>query len=110
MEHFLKRKAGWLPFGAFSHIKHITMSLAPWCIGNFTHDVFQLIGRIEAIIKRQWIDHKAKMPGLSQQKSLQEVAMFGVACGTAATMNAGTALFETQDVYRLYDWISANHV
>ena len=46
---------------------------------------------------------------LSQQKSLQEVAMFGVACGTAATMNAGTALFETKDVYRLYDWIKANH-
>lgn len=46
---------------------------------------------------------------LSQQKSLEEVAMFGVACGTAATMNAGTALFETEDVYRLYDWIRANH-
>lgn len=46
---------------------------------------------------------------LSQQKSPQEVAMFGVACGTAATMNAGTALFETKDVYRLYDWIKANH-
>ncbi|TAH01115.1 MAG: 1-phosphofructokinase family hexose kinase [Sphingobacteriales bacterium] len=46
---------------------------------------------------------------LSQQKSLEEVVMFGVACGTAATMNAGTALFEPKDVYRLYDWIRANH-
>lgn len=46
---------------------------------------------------------------LEQQKSLDEVVMFGVACGTAATMNAGTALFETQDVYRLYDWIGSNH-
>lgn len=46
---------------------------------------------------------------LEQQKSLDEVVMFGVACGTAATMNAGTALFETQDVYRLYDWIRSNH-
>lgn len=46
---------------------------------------------------------------LSQQKSLQEVVMFGVACGTAATMNAGTALFEAEDAYRLYDWIRTNH-
>ena len=43
---------------------------------------------------------------LSQQKSLTEMAQFGVACGTAATMNAGTQLFKKADVDRLYNWIS----
>lgn len=43
---------------------------------------------------------------LSQGKSLREMARFGVACGTAATMNPGTQLFKKEDVYRLYDWIN----
>jgi 6-phosphofructokinase 2 len=43
---------------------------------------------------------------LSQGKSLKEMARFGVACGTAATMNAGTQLFKKEDVNRLYDWIN----
>jgi 6-phosphofructokinase 2 len=43
---------------------------------------------------------------LSQGKSLREMARFGVACGTAATMNPGTQLFRKEDVYRLYDWIN----
>lgn len=43
---------------------------------------------------------------LSQGKSLREVARFGVACGTAATMNPGTQLFKKEDVYRLYNWIN----
>ncbi len=34
-----------------------------------------------------------------------EMAMFGVACGTAATMNAGSQLFKKPDVERLYAWI-----
>lgn len=43
---------------------------------------------------------------LSQGKTLKEMARFGVACGTAATMNPGTQLFKKEDVYRLYDWIN----
>lgn len=42
---------------------------------------------------------------LSQGKSLKEMVQFGVACGTAATMNAGTQLFKKEDVYRLYEWV-----
>lgn len=42
---------------------------------------------------------------LSQGRSLREMVQFGVACGTAATMNPGTQLFKKEDVYRLYDWI-----
>lgn len=43
---------------------------------------------------------------LEQGKSLSEMVRFGVACGTAATMNSGTQLFKPEDVYRLYDWIT----
>lgn len=43
---------------------------------------------------------------LEQEKTLIEMACFGVACGTAATMNAGTQLFRKEDAYRLYDQVS----
>ena len=42
---------------------------------------------------------------LQEGKPLQEAIRFGVACGTAATMNAGTQLFKKSDVLRLYEWI-----
>lgn len=34
-----------------------------------------------------------------------DMVRFGVACGTAATMNAGTQLFNAEDARALYDWI-----
>lgn len=37
--------------------------------------------------------------------SPEEMAMMGVACGTAATMNEGTRLFEKADVERLFNWV-----
>jgi 6-phosphofructokinase 2 len=40
---------------------------------------------------------------LSKGKSLLEAAQFGVACGTAATMNPGTELCKKEDAFRLYD-------
>ena len=43
---------------------------------------------------------------LQQNKSLLEMACWGVACGTAATMNAGTKLFIKQDVEKLFAWIN----
>jgi len=43
---------------------------------------------------------------MEQGKSLSETVRFGVACGTAATMNPGTQLFKKADVYRLYEWIN----
>jgi 6-phosphofructokinase 2 len=42
---------------------------------------------------------------LSQNKPLDEVIRFGVACGTAATMNEGTELFNKEDVDRLFQTI-----
>jgi len=42
---------------------------------------------------------------LAQGKPQHEMVRHGVACGTAATMNAGTELFHKHDVDKLYDWI-----
>lgn len=47
---------------------------------------------------------------LEQGKSFSEIVRFGVACGTAATMNAGTQLFKPADVYKLYEWINNKKV
>jgi 6-phosphofructokinase 2 len=42
---------------------------------------------------------------LSQNKSLKEVIQLGVCCGTAATMNEGTQLFNREDVEKLFEEI-----
>lgn len=42
---------------------------------------------------------------LSTGMTLRDMAKVGVACGTAATMNPGTELFQPEDVWRLKDWI-----
>lgn len=42
---------------------------------------------------------------LQRGKSLQEAIRFGVACGSAATMNDGTQLFNMEDAMRLYEQI-----
>lgn len=42
---------------------------------------------------------------LAHGKPLKDMVRHGVACGTAATMNAGTELFHLQDVEKLYKWI-----
>ena len=47
---------------------------------------------------------------LDKNKSLNDVVRFGVACGTAATMNHGTQLFKKADVLRLYEWINKNNL
>ncbi|MEP7143205.1 MAG: 1-phosphofructokinase family hexose kinase [Ferruginibacter sp.] len=43
---------------------------------------------------------------LQQKQHLQQVINFGVACGTAATMNHGTQLFKLEDVHALYEQIN----
>jgi 6-phosphofructokinase 2 len=42
---------------------------------------------------------------LSEGKTKREMAQYGVACGSAATMNKGTELFHPADVERLLNWI-----
>ena len=43
---------------------------------------------------------------LQYKKSLKEMACWGVACGSAATMHTGTQLFKKQDAEKLFAWIS----
>jgi len=43
--------------------------------------------------------------GLTGKKSLLEAVQFGVACGTAATMNPGTELCLKEDAENLYNII-----
>lgn len=40
---------------------------------------------------------------LEKRRLLEEVIQFGVACGSAATMNEGTQLFKSEDVQRLFE-------
>ncbi|HMI06990.1 MAG TPA: 1-phosphofructokinase family hexose kinase [Flavobacterium sp.] len=42
---------------------------------------------------------------LSQHKPLKEVVQWGVACGSAATMNEGTQLFKAEDARKLFGWL-----
>jgi 6-phosphofructokinase 2 len=42
---------------------------------------------------------------LSQNKPLKEVIRWGVACGSAATMNDGTQLFKKEDAERLFEFL-----
>ena len=44
---------------------------------------------------------------LQQKQPLQQVINFGVACGSAATMNDGTQLFKLEDVHALYEQINS---
>ncbi|HSZ72555.1 MAG TPA: 1-phosphofructokinase family hexose kinase [Cytophagaceae bacterium] len=47
---------------------------------------------------------------LAQGKSLFEVLKYGIATGTAATMNSGTELCKKEDVESLYQWITKHHM
>ena len=42
---------------------------------------------------------------LAMGKSLSEMARYGVAAGTAATMRSGTQLCEKQNADQLHEWI-----
>jgi 6-phosphofructokinase 2 len=46
---------------------------------------------------------------LSQGKSLKQAVQYGVACGTAATLNAGTELCKKEDADRLYALVQNLH-
>ncbi len=45
---------------------------------------------------------------LCNHKPLKEIIEFGVACGSAATMNEGTQLFKKEDVDRLYGMMAGS--
>ena len=45
---------------------------------------------------------------LAANRSILEAVQLGVACGTAATMNPGSQLFDADTAHRLYDWLQRN--
>ncbi len=45
---------------------------------------------------------------LARGKSFREMARYGVACGTAATMSPGTELCRKENADKLYQWIKSN--
>lgn len=45
---------------------------------------------------------------LLANRSFIEMAQYGVACGTAATMRSGTQLCQKEDVDKLYEWIKSH--
>lgn len=47
---------------------------------------------------------------LQKDASLEQVIQFGVACGSAATMNDGTQLFKAEDAFRLFEQIRSHQV
>ena len=60
------------------------------------------------IVKKSTVGAGDSMVGamvwaLSLNKSLKEVVQWGVACGSAATMNEGTQLFKLEDAKRLFE-------
>ena len=42
---------------------------------------------------------------MEQGKTLIEAVQFGIACGTAATINKGTHLFNKEDALKLFEWM-----
>ena len=42
---------------------------------------------------------------LQQDKGLEEMVCWGLACGSATTMHTGTELFHKSDVEKLFKWI-----
>jgi 6-phosphofructokinase 2 len=46
---------------------------------------------------------------LAQGKNLLHAVQYGVACGTAATLNAGTELCKKEDADRLYALVQTSH-
>ncbi|RYF87521.1 MAG: 1-phosphofructokinase family hexose kinase [Chitinophagaceae bacterium] len=44
---------------------------------------------------------------LDQGRPLTDAVQFGIACGTAASINKGTQLFKKEDAFRFYEWIKS---
>jgi len=66
------------------------------------------------VIKKSTVGAGDSMVGamvwaLSQNKSLKEVLQWGVACGSAATMNEGTQLFKVEDAKFLFEGIQKSN-
>ena len=87
----------------------IVVSLGPQGAVLVTKDSYEYVPAPN-VAKKSTVGAGDSMVGgmvwaLSQNKSLKEVIRWGVACGSAATMNEGTQLFKYEDANRLFEWL-----
>lgn len=87
----------------------IVVSLGPQGAALITKDSYDYVPAPN-VAKKSTVGAGDSMVGgmvwaLSQNKSLPEVLRWGVACGSAATMNEGTQLFKIEDANRLFEWL-----
>lgn len=85
----------------------IVVSLGPQGAVLVTKDICEFVSAPN-VVKKSTVGAGDSMVGamvwaLSQNKSLKEVIRWGVACGSAATMNEGTQLFKLEDAKRLFE-------
>lgn len=87
----------------------VVVSLGPQGAVLVTKDSYEFVPAPH-VAKKSTVGAGDSMVGgivwaLSQNKSLKEVIRWGVACGSAATMNEGTQLFKGADAQRLFEWL-----
>lgn len=84
----------------------VVVSLGPDGAMIITNDFFQHV-RVPKVEKRTTVGAGDSMVGgmvwaLSNGDSIEDVIKWGVACGSAATMNEGTKLFKLEDAKELF--------
>jgi 6-phosphofructokinase 2 len=89
----------------------VVVSLGPQGAVLVTKDNYEFIPAPN-VAKKSTVGAGDSMVGgmvwaLSQNKNLKEVIRWGVACGSAATMNEGTQLFKDADAKRLFEWLKS---
>ena len=87
----------------------VVVSLGPQGAVLVTKDSYEFVPAPN-VAKKSTVGAGDSMVGgmiwaLSQNKSPKEVIRWGVACGSAATMNEGTQLFKFEDAKRLFEWL-----
>jgi 6-phosphofructokinase 2 len=87
----------------------VVVSLGPQGAVLVTQEAYEFVPAPN-VVKRSTVGAGDSMVGgmvwaLSQNKNLKEVIRWGVACGSAATMNEGTQLFKFEDAKRLFEWL-----
>lgn len=87
----------------------VAVSLGPQGAVLVTKDSYDFVPAPN-VVKRSTVGAGDSMVGamvwaLSQNKSVREAIRWGVACGSAATMNEGTKLFQLHDAKRLFEWL-----
>ena len=89
----------------------VVVSLGPQGAVLVTKDSYDYVPAPN-VVKKSTVGAGDSMVGgmvwaLSQNKSMKQVIRWGVACGSAATMNEGTQLFKAEDAEKLFEWLQS---